>query len=253
MLISVVTAVFNRADTVGGTIASVQEQTYHAVEHVVQDGASTDGTVEAVQQAANGRLSLVSEPDGGLYDAINRGILRAKGDVIGLMHSDDLFAAVDILEQIATAFEDPQVKAVYGDLDYVSPADTSRVIRQWRSGEFTTDRLLHGWMPPHPTLYLRREVFERWGVYDTNFRIAADYDAVLRWFGQPGFRAVYIPRVFVKMRLGGASNASFGRILLKSREDYVALRRNGIGGLNTLARKNFSKLHQFTLRDVSST
>jgi len=252
MLISVVTAVWNRADTVGGAVASVQGQTYREVEHVVQDGGSTDGTVAAVERAADGRTRLVSEPDGGIYDAINRGIGRASGEVIGLMHSDDLFAAPDILERVAAAFEDPAVDAVYGDLDYVAAADTARVIRRWRSRAFTPALLARGWMPPHPTLYLRRRVFEAHGLYDTTYRIAADYDAVLRYFSHPGFRAAYIPRVFVKMRMGGASNASLGRIVLKSREDLRALRRSGIGGAGTLARKNFGKLHQFVARDTAT-
>ena len=245
MLISVVTAVWNRADTVGGAVASVQGQTHAEVEHVVQDGGSTDGTVAAVERAADHRTRLVSETDGGIYDAINRGIGRATGEVIGLMHSDDLFAAPDILERVAAAFADPQVDAVYGDLDYVAAADTARVIRRWRSAPFTPALLARGWMPPHPTLYLRRRVFEAHGLYDTTYRIAADYDAVLRYFGQPGFRAHYIPEVLVKMRLGGESNRSFGRIARKSNEDYRAIRKNGVGGLHTLAFKNLRKIGQF--------
>ena len=272
MLISVVTAVRNRADTIGAAVASVQGQGHGQVEHVVQDGASTDGTLAAVRAAADARTRLVSEPDSGIYDAINRGIARAQGEVIGLMHSDDLFADAGVLEAVAAAFADPGVDAVYGDLDYVAAADTTRVIRRWRSGAFTPARLAQGWMPPHPTLYLRRRVVAAFGAYDTSYRIAADYDAVLRWFGQPGFRAVYIPKVFVKMRnaslsriltksredyralrrsgMGGASNASLSRILTKSREDYRALRRSGVGGAGTLARKNFGKLHQFITRDT---
>lgn len=253
MLISVVTAVFNRAATVAEAMASVQAQTHAEREHVIQDGGSTDGTLEAVRAAADDRTHVHSEADGGLYDAINRGIERARGEVIGLMHSDDAFAAPDILSDVAAAFADPEVDAVYGDLDYVAAQDTGRVIRRWRSGEFTRKRLEAGWMPPHPTLYLRRRVLDRHGLYDPGYRIAADYDAVLRWFGQPGFRAVYIPRVFVKMRVGGASNASLGRILRKSREDYRALRRNRVGGIGALARKNVSKLTQFIARDDAAT
>lgn len=250
MLISIVTAVYNRAGTVGEALSSVAAQSHRSIEHLVQDGGSTDGTLEILRNSGSS-LAVVSEPDTGIYDAINRGIARAQGEIIGLMHSDDLFAAPDILAEVSEAFADPNVDAVYGDLDYVSLEDTSRVVRRWRSGEFSPDRLSQGWMPPHPTLYLRRQVFERHGVYDTSFRIAADYDAILRYFSQKEFRAVYIPRVFVKMRLGGASNASLGHIVRKSREDYWALRRNGLGGVSTLARKNFSKLHQFTARDTT--
>jgi glycosyltransferase len=249
MLISVVTAVYNRVDTVAEALASVQAQSHVAREHVVQDGGSTDGTLEAIRAAADASTRVASGPDAGLYDAINRGIARARGEVVGLMHSDDVFATPDVLAQVAAAFEDPDVDAVYGDLDYVSARDTGRVIRRWRSGDWDAARLRAGWMPPHPTLYLRRRVFERHGSYDTSYRIAADYDAVLRYFSQPGFRAVYIPKVFVKMRVGGESNGSLGRILRKSREDYRALRSNGIGGLSALARKNVSKIGQFISRD----
>jgi len=250
VLISIVTAVWNRAATVGEALASVGGQTYRPLEHVVQDGGSTDGTLEIVG-AGGDHVRLVSEPDRGLYDAINRGIARARGEVIGLVHSDDTLAAPDILERVAEAFADPRVDAVYGDLDYVSATDPTRVIRRWRSEPFRPELLARGWMPAHPTLFLRRRVFERHGLYDTSYRIAADYDGVLRYFSQPGFRAVHIPQVFVKMRTGGASNATLRHILHKSREDYRALKQNRIGGAGTLARKNFSKIRQFALRHAS--
>ena len=134
---------------------------------------------------------------------------------------------------------------VYGDLDYVAKDDAGRVIRRWRSGSYDSARLAMGWMPPHPTLFLRRSVIEQWGGYDTSFQIAADYDAVLRYLGQGGIKLAYIPEVLVKMRVGGESNRSLSRIIRKSREDYWALRKNGVGGFGTLAWKNLSKLPQF--------
>jgi len=146
---------------------------------------------------------------------------------------------------VASAFADPEVDLVYGDLDYVAKDDTSRTIRRWKSGEYHRSKLAWGWMPPHPTLYLRRSVIERFGGFDTSFRIAADYDAILRYFGRGQARAVYIPRVLVKMRVGGESNRSLPKIFLKTREDYKALRRNGIGGIGALVWKNLSKLYQF--------
>jgi len=246
--ISVITAVFCRADTVSHAVNSVLSQTHIDIELLVQDGGSTDGTVEILEEIIDTRLKLVSECDSGIYDAINRGISRAEGDVIGLMHSDDYFANNKVLEQIAAAFTDPAVEGVYGDLDYVSATDPNRVIRAWRAGEYTPDLLVRGWMPPHPTLYLRREVFERWGVYDTQYRIAADYDAILRWLAKGKIKLAYIPEVLVRMRVGGESNRSLGRILRKSREDYLALRNNDVGGLYTLASKNLSKISQFWKR-----
>lgn len=249
MKISVVTAVYNRADTIGHAIASVQRQTHAEIEHVIQDGGSTDGTLERIKELADARTRLCSERDGGIYDAINRGIARATGDVIGLMHSDDFFAHDRVLEEVAAAFADPAVEGVYGDLQYVSATDPDRVIRHWRSGPYAPAKLRRGWMPPHPTLYLRREVFEAWGLYDTRFRIAADYDAMLRYLVKGNIRLHYIPEVLVKMRVGGESNRSLGRILRKSREDLEAIRENGVGGLGTLAMKNVSKIGQFIWKE----
>ena len=245
MLISIVTAVWNRADTVADAVASLRSQTWTDWEHVIQDGGSTDGTLEVLAGLGDHRSRLETGRDAGLYDAINRGFARATGEVIGLLHSDDLYAAPDILALVAQAFEDPGVDAVYGDLLYVARNDPSRVIRTWRSGPFRPGMLRRGWMPPHPTLFLRRRVVESLGTFDTRYRIAADYDAILRWFGQPGFRAVHVPRVFVRMRLGGESNRSLAQMARKSREDYRALRANRVGGLGTLLAKNLSKLPQF--------
>ncbi|KHQ50193.1 glycosyltransferase family 2 protein [Mameliella alba] len=243
--ISIVTAVYNRASTLEQALDSVAAQTHPEIEHVIQDGGSTDGTLELIKARLPSNISLVSEPDNGLYDAINKGISRCTGDVIGLMHSDDFFANDRVLEQVARAMEDPAIEGVYGDLDYVSGTDTGRIIRKWRSGSYTMHSLRRGWMPPHPTLYLRREVYERWGLYDTSFRIAADYDAMLRYMVKGAVRLVHVPEVFVKMRVGGESNRSMGRILRKSREDYRALRANEVGGMGALAMKNLSKLKQF--------
>jgi glycosyltransferase len=243
--ISIITAVYNRADCIAQALASVQCQTHANIEHVIIDGASTDGTLEILRDSLDARATLVSEPDHGIYDALNKGLARASGDVVGLMHSDDSFADESVLALVAAAFSDPLVDAVYGDLEYVAKADTSRVIRRWQSGEFSAARLAWGWMPPHPTLFLRRRVIEEWGCFDTQFRIAADYDAILRYFSQGKIRPAYIPRVLVKMRVGGESNRSLGRIWLKSREDYKALRRNGVGGVGALVWKNVSKLGQF--------
>ncbi len=253
MKISVVTAVWNRRATIAASMTSTQAQGWPDREHLIQDGGSTDGTLEIVRELADHRTALVSASDDGIYDAINRGITRASGDVIGLMHSDDFFAHDRVLDRVAEALSDPAVDGVYGDLDYVSAADPARVIRHWRSGPYTPGKLRRGWMPPHPTLYLRREVFETWGLYDTSLRIAADYDAMLRYLTRGEIRLAYIPEVLVKMRVGGESNRSLGRILRKSREDLTAVRRNGVGGVDTLAMKNVSKIGQFIVKDRGSS
>lgn len=252
MKLSIVTAVFNRVHTIADALASVQAQSYGSVEHVIQDGGSSDGTLNLIKARATDTTRLVSEPDSGIYDAINKGISRASGDVVGLMHSDDFFAHDRVLERIAAMFQDRDIDGVYGDLDYVSATNTRKVIRHWRSGPYRRELLRRGWMPPHPTLYLRREVFETWGLYDPDFRIAADYDAMLRYLWTGHARLAYLPEVLVKMRVGGASNRSLKHIIQKSREDYQALRRNGVGGAGVLFAKNTSKLRQFVIRERQS-
>lgn len=245
MRLSIVTAVWNRAATVAAALESLQAQTYGDFEHLVMDAASTDGTIGIVQNLADKRTILVSGPDAGIYDALNKGMARATGEIIGLLHSDDIFASPHVLETVVERFQDPGVDAVYGDLHYVAQDDPDRIIRNWRSGAFRPAALRWGWMPPHPALFLRRRIIEQQGPYDLSFRVAADYDAVLRYFGQPGFRAVYVPEVFVKMRMGGESNRSLTQILVKSTEDHRAIRKNQIGGFATLLAKNIRKVGQF--------
>lgn len=246
--ISVITVTRNCAATVGDCLASVAAQAWPRREHVVIDGASTDGTL-ALLEARRAHLAvLVSEPDEGIYDALNKGIAKARGDVIGFLHADDVFADDQVLARVAAAFADPTVEAVYGDLQYVSRDHPARIIRHWATAPFTPARLKRGWMPPHPTLYVRRSVYDRLGVFDTRYRIAADYDFMLRLFTQLDLRAVHLPAVLVKMRVGGVSNRSLGPILRKSWEDLRALRENRVGGIGALMWKNVGKLGQFWVR-----
>lgn len=252
MKISLITAVYNSEATVGEAIASVAAQTHPDLEHLVVEGKSTDGSLAAIERAGHERMRLVSEPDRGIYDALNKGVRNASGDVVGFIHSDDFLAHEGVLARIAAAFEDPAVEAVFSDLHYVAQADTSRVIRHWSTGAFHLRRLKYGWMPAHPTLYLRRGVYERYGDYDINFGIAADYDFILRYFSQATGKSVYIPEVLYKMRVGGVSNSNWAKIRQKMREDMLAIRRNRVGGLHTLAFKNLSKVGQFMVRPQRS-
>jgi len=249
---SIVTVVWNRVATIGDALDSLGSQTHGNYEHIVQDGGSTDGTAELIRHRAqeDERIKLVSERDRGIYDALNRALARAEGEVIGLLHSDDFLAHPRVLESVARRFCESGADAVYGNLDYVAASDPKRIIRHWRAGHFSQARLSRGWMPPHPSLFLRRAVIERWGGYDTSFRVAADYDAVLRYFGRGQLSTAWLPEVLVKMRLGGASNRSLAHVWRKSAEDYRALRKNGVGGLGALAWKNVSKLHQFVARST---
>ena len=247
--VSIITAVFNRAKTLGEALRSVQNQTWQNIEHIVIDGGSTDGSLAILHHHRDRIAKMVSEPDQGLYDALNKGIREASGDVVGFMHADDQFASPHALSRVAAAFDDPSVEAVYGDLAYVKQNDVSKVVRYWRAGRYRRDQLAQGWMPPHPTFYVRRDVYSRLGAFDTRYRISADYDNMLRILWGGGVRASYIPEVLVRMRMGGISNTSLLNILLKSREDYAAMRNHGIGGLQALFLKNFTKLPQFVFRE----
>ena len=246
--ISVVTAVFNRHKTVGQALDSVLSQSYPAVQSIVIDGASSDGTL-AVLERYRPRLGvLISERDQGIYDALNKGIKHATGDVVGFLHADDVFEDNEVITKVAEVFQDSDVDAVYGDLVYVQHDDISQVIRYWKSGLYNDAALSRGWMPPHPTFYVRRSVYERLGGFDTRYRIAADYDTVLRFLAVSKIRAAYIPEVLVRMRAGGISNRSLKTIVRKSIEDIEVLRRNKVGGVWTLLQKNLRKISQFWQR-----
>lgn len=252
MQISIITATYNCAATLNTCLASVAGQSHADREHIVIDGASTDGTLGILDLHFAKLAALVSEPDGGIYHALNKGLALASGEVVGFLHADDRYADSGVLARIAAAFEDPAVAAVYGDLEYMNWAEPSRVVRHWRSGDFHLTRLRRGWMPPYPTLYLRRAVYERLGGFDTRYRIAADYDLMLRVLSRLPGRVVYLPEVLVRMRLGGESNRSLAQIARKSWEDYQALRGNGLGSLGAagaLAWKNLSKVPQFWQRE----
>jgi glycosyltransferase len=247
--ISVVTATWNCAQTLPDCLASVARQTYANKEHVIIDGASTDGTIELINHYMDQIASFKTEPDKGIYDALNKGIQLATGDVVGFLHADDFYASDDVLFTIAKAFDDPEVCAVYGDLQYVSQQNTSKVVRHWRSKSFNPKDLIRGWMPAHPTLYVRRDWYTKIGGFDVSYRIAADYLSILKLFTQPDFKTVHIPEVLVKMRLGGVSNKSLITIINKSKEDWRALRSCHFSvpnALRVIMWKSLSKLSQFT-------
>jgi glycosyltransferase len=215
------------------------------VEYVVIDGGSSDGTLQLLQSYNSKIDVLISEPDEGIYDALNKGILHSTGDIVGFLHADDFFNSSDALEKIANAFDAPEVEAAYGDLSYVQRNNVSKIVRYWKSATFSEKLLLQGWMPPHPTLYIKRSVYERLGMFNTAYLIAADYDLILRFFGKGKLFSVYIPQVLVCMRIGGISNKSLKTIIKKSLEDLSALKKNQIGGVLTLIIKNLLKLKQF--------
>jgi glycosyltransferase len=220
-------------------------QTHADLEHIVIDGASTDNTLDVVRQRGRHVARVLSEPDRGIYDAMNKGLAMVTGAVVGFLNADDMLATPDAVAAIASAAADPLVSAAFGDLVYVRHDRPDQVVRHWRCGPFSPSRLRYGWMPPHPTFYVRRSLLPKVGGFDTSLRIAADYDFMLRCLRLPGIRTAYVPQVLVRMRMGGASNRSLLAILRKSSEDLETLKRNQVGGLLTLACKNLRKLPQF--------
>lgn len=246
--ISVVTATWNSVNFVSDCMNSVSQQDYKKYEHVIVDGASTDGTVELISKYLGPKSKLYSEPDGGIYDAFNKGIGLSTGEVIGFLNADDFYASSNALTQIAEAFKDPTVCAVFGDLEYVKQQDTSVIVRRWKGNQFNIRDLVYGWMPAHPTFYVRREWYDLIGGFDASYKISADYFSMLKLFSHLDFKTKYIPYCLVKMRLGGASNKSLNMLLRKSIEDWRALRSSGNGlasSILTLACKNTRKIPQF--------
>lgn len=247
MKVSVVTAVYNRERTLGRALASLNGQEHPEVEQVLVDGGSTDRSLEVAAQhpapEPQTRRTL-SEPDEGIYDAINKGIGLATGDIVGLLHSDDELASPQTLVRVVEAMQDPGIDLVYGDLEFFAADDPVRVVRSWRSGPFQRSALRRGWMPPHPTVYVRRSVFDRFGLYDTSYRIAGDYDFLLRVLLDPSVGVAYVPEVLYRLGIGGASTGSLAGILRKTREDLRAARSHGLNPLLTIASKNLRKLHQ---------
>lgn len=243
---SIIMAVKNRASIVGAALESLWIQSFTDFEVVVQDGVSTDGTVDYFNGLKDPRINFVSCSDNGIYEALNAGIQRSNGDIIGILHSDDFFKDENVLADVFDLFaNDPDLDCVYGDLEYVAQYDSSRVVRHWIAREFSRLKLYLGWMPPHPTVFVRRSVFSKFGLYDINFRISGDYDFILRLFGRADFKSYYLSRVLVGMRLGGASNKSFSVGLRTFREDLRALKNNNFGGLFTVVLKRLRKVGQF--------
>jgi glycosyltransferase len=197
-------------------------------EHILIDGRSSDRTIEIAKGYQGHFARIESEPDNGIYDAMNKGISLASGDIIGILNADDSFACPAVTEWVTDAFSDPAVMACYGDLEYVSQNDPSRVVRRWISGTFSGDKFYNGWMPPHPTLFLRRKLYDRYGGYRQDLGTSADYEFMLRIFVKHGVTAHYIPKVLVRMRAGGASNHSLRARWRANRNDARAWRTNGL-------------------------
>ncbi len=243
--ISIITATLNAAHTIKSCLASLKSQTYQS-EHIIIDGGSTDGTIEILHQESQKDALIVSEPDRGLYDALNKGIQSASGDVIGFLHADDVFADCDVLTVVAALFENRNIASCYGDLVYVRADNTKQIVRYWQSYEFDKHRFYYGWMPPHPTFFVRRSVYQKYGGFNLEMGTSADYELMLRFLLKYGITCGYIPRILVKMRTGGVSNVSVKNRLLANYNDRRAWRVNGLKPfLWTLYLKPLSKIGQY--------
>lgn len=243
--VSIITVVRNNVRTLASTIESVRAQTYSPIEHIIIDGGSTDGTLDVIERYRAGFAVVISEPDRGIYDAMNKGVARATGDIVGTLNADDFYADPHVIETVVRTMREG-VDVVWGDLDYVGSEDASRVIRHWRSSPYTTGKFRRGWMPPHPTFFVRRSLYERYGHFRDELRIAADYELMLRFLEKNHVPSRYIPSVLVKMRVGGASNRSVTNIIRANREAWRAWKMNGLpASCVTITLKVIRKLSQF--------
>lgn len=228
MKISIITVAFNAADTIESTLISVARQTFRDVEHVVIDGGSSDGT-QAVVSSHGDRISrFLSEPDRGIYDAMNKGLALATGNVIGFLNADDAYATENVLSRVAETMERYHLDALFGDVAFYHRENPERIVRRYSSSHFSPERIAWGWMPAHPALFVRCEVFQKAGPFRTDYRIAGDFEFVARAFGKQSLRYRYLPEVLVMMRVGGVSTGGWGNTILLNKEVLRACRENGI-------------------------
>lgn len=246
MKISIITVTYNSAATLEETILSVINQTYQNIEYIIVDGKSTDSTLSIIDKYKNRIAKFVSEKDNGIYDALNKGISMASGDVVGILHSDDFYTSNEVLQKIAERFNKENCEALYGDLLYVSKDNTDKIIRKWRAGEFKSNSFLFGWMPPHPTFFVKKEVYEKHKAFNLDFKTSADYELMLRLLYKLKIKTSYLSEFIVKMRMGGQSNVSTKNRIIANLEDRKAWEVNGLKPyFFTLFFKPLRKLSQF--------
>jgi glycosyltransferase involved in cell wall biosynthesis len=247
--ISIITATFNSAATIADCLRSVDAQTSSA-EHIIIDGASTDNTLEIVRRISPS-ARIFSEPDHGIYEAMNKGIRLATGDIVGILNSDDLYAGPQVLEKVLHVFRESGAEALFADLVYVRPDNLDRVVRYYVGAGFTPEKFAWGWMPPHPTFFVRREIYERFGLFRTDYLIAADYELTARFLARHRIRYAYLPEVIVRMRTGGVSTRGLRSNWILNREILRACAENGIStNMLKVYSKYFRKVAQLFQRPV---
>ena len=245
MKVSIITATFNSEKFIENCIQSVLTQDYTEIEHIVIDGKSQDKTIEILKKYQKKyNLMYVSEHDSGIYDALNKGINISNGEIIGFLHSDDFFSRTTIISEIVKRISETGSDGLFGDINYVNQKKPNYIVRKWVGSEYEYSKLKQGWMPAHPSLFLKSKVYENFGSYNTIYRISADYDFILRVFKKNILNLIYFPTLISNMRVGGASNKSFKNIMIKMREDYKIIRSHRIGNILTLFKKNLFKINQ---------
>ena len=248
MKFSIITVVYNGESFISDCIRSVITQSYPKVEYIVIDGGSTDGTIERIKSFGAAIDKFISEKDLGIYDAMNKGLSMATGDIVGILNADDFFSDTHVLEQIAQAFSSTECEVIYGDLFYVNRRNTGQVVRKWIGQPFNDKLFSFGWMPAHPTFYARRELFGLYGNYDLSYGSAADYELMLRFLFRYKVKAAYLPHLMVRMRAGGISNRSLLNRFAAIFQDYRAMRANSIRfPVLTALLKPIRKVSQFSL------
>ena len=248
MKISIVTAAYNSAHTIRDTIDSVLAQDYPDIEHIIVDGASKDGTVDILKSYGD-KIRWISEKDGGIYYAMNKGVEMATGDAIGVVGSDDFYPNNQVISKVVKAFEESNADSVYGDLHYVNAKDVTKIERNWVSGKYDKNRFLNGWMPPHTAFFLKKKIYDAYGLYIPTMPNASDYELMLRMLYKHNVSSYYIPEVLMKMRNGGNSNDSIKKRIISNMEDRSSWKINGLKPRwYTLFAKPLSKLGQWIIK-----
>ena len=247
MKISIITVTFNSAKYLEDCIASVIEQKHNNIEHIIIDGGSTDETLSIIKKYEHHLAYWVSEQDNGMYDAINKGLQLATGDVVGMLHSDDILASPDVISSIVESFENNNVDSIYGDLVYVKPDSINQVLRVWKGYNYKRSKFKYGWMPAHPTFYIKKSIVDKYGGYETHYYTASDYEFMARYLYRHKVSCYYLPKLIVRMRNGGASNSSIYSRLRANRRDFLAMKNNKIPfPLMASVLKPVRKLPQFS-------
>ena len=246
-LVTIITIVHNNVKTIRTAIQSVAHQSYENIEHIVIDNCSNDGTLEAIYQQENDISLIISEPDDGIYHALNKGIKLANGEIVGFLNSDDVLKNRNTITTIVQNLIDGGNEAVYGDLQYFSKQRPNQITRSWKSNNYTSKKFRQGWMPPHPTFYTYKDTYFKYGFFDVSYKISSDYDMMLRLLYEKKIKAKYIPEVLVKMQRGGFSNQNLRSIMFKSKEDVLIMKKYSFS-LLTLINKTIRKFSQFIFR-----